>query len=111
MKIISSFLFVVLIFNSIYPQEFNSRVNDDSVVVKPDYRNHLNIPEYNPALLPFDRQTTGTGVWTELNPKVPRVDYLGIHFVNKDTGWAVGAQGAIIYSTNGGEKWIASNKN
>ncbi|MCE7855279.1 MAG: hypothetical protein DYG97_01840 [Ignavibacteria bacterium CHB3] len=37
-----------------------------------------------------------TGVWTELNPKVPRVDYLGINFVNKDlptgqagTGWAV----------------------
>jgi hypothetical protein len=96
MKIISSFLFVVLIFNSIYPQEFNSRVNDDSVVVKPDYRNHLNIPEYNPALMPLDRQTSSTGVWTELNPKVPRVDYLGIHFVNKDTGWACGANGTII---------------
>jgi len=59
--------------------------------------------------MPLDRQTNGTGVWTEVNPKVPRVDYLGIHFVNKDTGWAVGAQGAIIYSTDGGEKWIALN--
>ncbi len=94
MKIISSLLFAVLIFHSIYPQDINYQFNDDSVVVKPDYRNCLNIPEYNPALMPLDRQTTGTGVWTELNPRVPRVDYLGIHFVNKDTGWACGANGA-----------------
>ncbi|MDP2304171.1 MAG: YCF48-related protein [Ignavibacteria bacterium] len=46
-----------------------------------------------------------TGVWTELNPKVPRVNYLGLHFVNKDTGWAVGGSGAIIKTTNGGEDW------
>ncbi len=51
-----------------------------------------------------DKQAV-TGVWTELNPKVPRVDYLGIHFVNKHTGWAVGAQGAILKSTDGGESW------
>ncbi|GBD86219.1 Ycf48-like protein [bacterium BMS3Abin03] len=49
--------------------------------------------------------TTGTGVWTELNPKVPRVDYLGIGFANKDTGWAVGANGALIKTTDGGESW------
>ncbi len=47
----------------------------------------------------------GTGVWTELNPKVPRVDYIGIHFVNPDTGWAVGDLGALIKTTNGGETW------
>jgi len=49
--------------------------------------------------------TAGTGVWTELNPKVPRVDYLGLHFVNKDTGWASGGSGAIIKTTNGGDDW------
>ena len=49
-----------------------------------------------------------TGVWTELNPKVPRVDYIGIHFVNKDTGWAVGDLGAIIKTTNGGDNWTIS---
>jgi hypothetical protein len=32
--------------------------------------------------------TSGTSIWTELNPKVPRVNYIGLHFVNKDTGWA-----------------------
>ncbi|MDP3830596.1 MAG: YCF48-related protein, partial [Ignavibacteriaceae bacterium] len=47
-----------------------------------------------------------TGVWTELNPKVPRVNYFGINFVNKDTGWACGGSGAIIKTTNGGEDWL-----
>jgi photosystem II stability/assembly factor-like uncharacterized protein len=57
----------------------------------------------------LNKVTTGTGVWTELNPRVPRVDYLGIHFVNPDTGWAVGAEGAIIYSINGGIEWLTAN--
>ncbi|MFN3873969.1 MAG: YCF48-related protein, partial [Ignavibacterium sp.] len=52
-----------------------------------------------------------TGVWTELNPKVPRVDYLGIHFINKDTGWAVGGLGALIKTTNGGSSWTVSQTN
>ena len=47
-----------------------------------------------------------TGVWTELNPKVPRVSYVGLHFVNKDTGWACGGSGAIIKTTNGGDDWM-----
>ena len=100
------FLFFIFICPTSFSQDFNNQLNDDSVVVKPDYRNHLNIPEYNPALMPLDRQTSSTGVWTELNPKVPRVDYLGIHFVNKDTGWACGANGAVIKTINGGEDWI-----
>ncbi|MBK7378532.1 MAG: hypothetical protein IPJ03_05930 [Ignavibacteriales bacterium] len=49
---------------------------------------------------------SGTGKWTELNPKVPRVDYLGIHFVNADIGWAVGAAGALIKTTDGGKNWL-----
>jgi len=52
-----------------------------------------------------------TGVWSELNPRVPRVDYLGIQFVNKDTGWAVGDLGALIKSTDGGTSWIVSETN
>ncbi|GMU85788.1 MAG: hypothetical protein AMXMBFR48_10300 [Ignavibacteriales bacterium] len=48
---------------------------------------------------------SGTGVWTELNPKVPRVTYFGIHFFNKDTGWAVGDLGALIKTTDGGLSW------
>jgi photosystem II stability/assembly factor-like uncharacterized protein len=46
-----------------------------------------------------------TGVWTELNPNVPRVDYIGVDFINPDTGWAVGLWGAVIKTTNGGESW------
>jgi len=49
---------------------------------------------------------SGTGIWTELNPQVPRVDYRAVHFVNKDTGVTVGKNGAIIRTTNGGGKWL-----
>lgn len=54
---------------------------------------------------------SGTGMWTELNPKVPRVDYLGIHFVNADTGWAVGDLGTLIKTTDGGSSWTVSQTN
>ncbi len=63
-----------------------------------------NLNEEKRRLFPLQ----STGVWTELNPKVPRVDYIGIHFVNKDTGWVVGDLGAIIKTTNGGEDWTIS---
>jgi len=46
-----------------------------------------------------------TGIWTELHPKVPRVDYWGVYFVNKDTGLATGELGAIIKTTDGGNSW------
>lgn len=59
-------------------------------------KNHLN------------KVTTGTGVWTELNPKVPRVTYIGLHFVNKDTGWACGQSGAVIKTLDGGSNWTIS---
>lgn len=51
---------------------------------------------------------SGTGVWTELNPKVPRVNYIGLHFINADTGWACGSSGAIIKTTNGGDDWTTA---
>ncbi len=64
-----------------------------------------NLNEVKSSLFPLQ----GTGVWTELNPKVPRVDYLGIHFINKDTGWACGDLGAIIKTTDGGNSWTTCN--
>ncbi len=73
-----------------------------------------NLDEEKRKLFPL----VSTGVWTELNPKVPRVDYLGINFVNKDlptgqagTGWAVGDLGALIKSTDGGTSWTVSETN
>lgn len=47
-----------------------------------------------------------TRIWTEVHPLIPRIDYWGVDFVNADTGWAVGEGGAIIKTTNGGQKWI-----
>src|SRR5574338_1437231 len=52
-----------------------------------------------------------TGIWTELNPGVPRVDYFGIDFVNKDTGWACGDLGTIILSTDKGINWTTEETN
>jgi len=52
----------------------------------------------------FPQQSTG--IWTEVHPLIPRVDYWGVDFANADTGWAVGEGGAIIKTTNGGAKWI-----
>ncbi len=50
--------------------------------------------------------TAGTGVWTELNPKVPRVDYYGVYFKDESNGFSVGEFGAIIKTTDGGLSWI-----
>lgn len=106
------FIFATLIFakpglNIQHPDSCTT--NPVSTLQKPDYRNHLNIPEYDPSLMPLKSVRTGTGVWTELNPKVPRVDYLGIHFINKDTGWACGGNGVVIKTTDGGVNWIIAN--
>jgi len=46
-----------------------------------------------------------TGIWTEVHPLIPRVIYFGVHFANANLGWAVGEGGAIIKTTNGGQKW------
>ncbi|HCY75393.1 MAG TPA: hypothetical protein DHV28_05690 [Ignavibacteriales bacterium] len=60
-----------------------------------------NLNEEKRRLFPLQ----STGIWTELNPKVPRVDYIGIDFINPDIGWACGDLGAIIKTTNGGNSW------
>ncbi|HEX9600173.1 MAG TPA: YCF48-related protein, partial [Mariniflexile sp.] len=67
-----------------------------------------NLNEEKRSLFPLE---DSTGVWTELNPKVPRVTYLGIHFFNPDTGWFVGDLGAVIKTINGGEDWTISQSN
>ncbi len=47
--------------------------------------------------------------WTELNPNIHAVDYLGVHFINLDTGWACGDYGRIIKTTNGGQSWFTAS--
>jgi len=63
------------------------------------------------SYLIFSQQDTG--IWTELHPKVPRVDYWGVYFVNNDTGLATGELGAIIKTTDSGNSWynIGTNYN
>jgi photosystem II stability/assembly factor-like uncharacterized protein len=44
-------------------------------------------------------------IWTELHPQVPRVNYWGVYFIDKDTGLATGELGAIIKTTDSGNSW------
>jgi photosystem II stability/assembly factor-like uncharacterized protein len=34
-----------------------------------------------------------------------------LHFIDSKTGWAVGAAGTIIHTTDGGENWVVQNSN
>ncbi|MEO8399584.1 MAG: YCF48-related protein, partial [Ignavibacteriaceae bacterium] len=99
---------IILIFFFI-PILIYSQTDSIEIKIKPDYRNRKNLPQYDKTLLPLQKVNSSTGSWTELNPKVPRVDYIGIHFVNRDTGWAVGANGAIIKTIDGGRNWKTVN--
>ncbi|MBV6419647.1 MAG: Ycf48-like protein [Ignavibacteriaceae bacterium] len=49
-----------------------------------------------------------TGIWTEINPNVPRVDYIGVDFINSDSGWACGLWGAVIRTTDAGQDWTTA---
>ncbi|MCZ7609792.1 MAG: YCF48-related protein [Ignavibacterium sp.] len=104
-------IMIIFIFGSLPERSSIKAQQPDSTQEPIHYKRNDNtfLESYNandkPKYFPLDKSVNGTGVWTELNPKVPRVDYLGIHFVNKDTGWSVGAQGAILKSTDGGESW------
>lgn len=42
----------------------------------------------------------------EVYPNLPRVDYFGVHFINPDTGFAVGEQGVILKTVDGGTNWV-----
>jgi hypothetical protein len=59
----------------------------------------------NENIFPINRVSANSGVWTELNPKLPRTNYWGVYFVNNDTGIATGEKGAIIKTTDGGISW------
>lgn len=111
MKIIIIFSFVLIFFISNFIYLYPQSVTDTSHIPT-QYRRGTEIPqgyqsyeqkylgkdiqEEKRRIYPLDRVTSGTGIWTELNPKVPRVDYLGIHFVNIDTGWACSKNNSFV---------------
>ena len=64
-----------------------------------------NLFPINYKIQKLNKVTNNTGTWIEINPKVPRVDYVGVDFINKDTGWACGDLGTIIKTIDGGESW------
>jgi photosystem II stability/assembly factor-like uncharacterized protein len=119
----SALLLALLLFTSVnIAQEINYSIEE--VHQRFDYRrlDQNNLPPIEKYSQPkeqvfplgygtdhLNKVTSGTGVWTELNPKVPRVTYIGLHFVNKDTGWACGQSGAVIKTMDGGSSWTVSD--
>ncbi|MBS4034493.1 MAG: T9SS type A sorting domain-containing protein [Ignavibacterium sp.] len=118
--IVNCLLFVSFLFTS----EFYSQVPDSTEEKPVQYRRGIelkegyqsydekyagkNLYEEKRSLFPL---RDGTGVWTEINPRIPRVTYFGVHFINPDTGWVVGNLGAIIKTIDGGENWTFSETN
>jgi len=84
-----------------------------SIGIPPGYQSYeqkyqgKNLSDEKRKLFPLE----STGIWTELNPGIPRVDYLGIDFVNRDTGWACGDLGTIIKTTDKGINWTTEETN
>ena len=97
----NALLSLVILFNSVmYSQSLELKHNND----------------YNSSRFPLGYNTghlcsSGSGIWTELQPRVPRVDYWRVYFINPDTGLAVGDMGAIIKTTNGGQHWYTIENN
>lgn len=116
-----AFSILILLNSSSYPQVVNPPDSSEamptqyrrSIGVLPGYQSYeqkyqgKNLSDEKRRLFPLQ----STGIWTELNPGVPRVDYFGIDFVNKDTGWACGDLGTIILSTDKGINWTTEETN
>ena len=49
------------------------------------------------------------GWYIQLNS--PTADIMDLHFINDKTGWAVGFNGSVIKTTNGGVNWVSYNIN
>ncbi|MCZ7609790.1 MAG: YCF48-related protein [Ignavibacterium sp.] len=104
-------IMIIFIFGSLPEWSSIKAQQPDSTQEPIHYKRNDNtfLESYNandkPKYFPLDKSVNGTGVWTELNPNVPRVDYIGVDFINPDTGWAVGLWGAAIKTTNGGQSW------
>ncbi len=112
-RLIGVFLFLLSSFTQTFSQEPQADTNHTPIQyrrgneIPPGYQSYeqkyegKDLIEEKKRLFPLQ----STGIWAELNPKIPRVTYPGVHFVNKDTGWAVGDLGALIKTIDGGESW------
>lgn len=101
-----SIIFIFLFFSISELTNINAQQPDSTSEFLHYKRNDSTFLEnYNPNDKEKYFPLRSTGIWTELNPNVPRVDYIGVDFINPDTGWAVGLWGAAIKTTNGGQNW------
>src|SRR5438128_12297155 len=49
--------------------------------------------------------STGDGAWTWQNPVPQGNDLFAVRFTDPNAGWAVGARGLILRTTDGGTGW------
>jgi len=50
---------------------------------------------------------TGDGTWQWTSPSVQGNTLEGVSFLDANTGWAVGAAGTVLKTTDGGTSWVA----
>jgi photosystem II stability/assembly factor-like uncharacterized protein len=58
-----------------------------------------------PASITLANVSTGDGSWSWQNPIPQGNDLFAVHFTDLNTGWAVGARGLILRTTDGGANW------
>jgi photosystem II stability/assembly factor-like uncharacterized protein len=54
------------------------------------------------VLLLYQQLSFGQTGWFWQNPLPPKNSYNGVSFIDANTGWAVGAHGTLVHTTNGG---------
>lgn len=104
---LTTFLILIFIFSILSP-EIYAQISK-TYKLEPDYRNRINVPVFDKSLMPLSEVTTGNGTWTELNPKVPRVDYNAVDFYSAQEGIFVGDKGVIILTYDGGRTFHLAN--
>lgn len=93
--LIRNILFLIIVsFQLLIAQKVDYRRYSDKAPIRP-----------KPDINPIGNNIANNLKWTKINPTVPYVDYTGVHFLNKDTGWACGASGTIIKTIDGATSW------
>ncbi len=103
-RVSSIFILLLALINPAYSQA-PSKSHKSLLQNRPDLRNNFprDIESKGSSMKKYAGES---GPWSELNPKVPRVDYYGVYFKDELYGFAVGEFGAIIKTTDGGNSWL-----
>lgn len=100
------FLLVILTTAITLPQGLDNNRTDSTEHTQYRHGVEPSLDEEGRNFYQFSKISGNTGLWRELNPNVPRVNYYGVYFRDELNGFAVGEFGAIIKTIDGGLSWI-----